>query len=445
MEENKISSDLIRGHIDTIILYSLTGSDKFAQQISDFIEEKSEKKYQINQATLYSSLKRLENLKYVTSYRFDCDDGRRKFFKITELGNEFVKDNLSNWSYSRVIIDKLMGCEYTPHVYITHNNDEKPQESTSEINTDKTVLETPIINQPSQAPTLQIIEDIKPSVVSESETDIKAEQTAKMETTSPQLDSDEKAEDKKEINFRNILNGLIKNAEKPVLPVKEEKQKIEITDLGKATPSEVVDKKIEQKPVETPKVAKFNETIKTTSYSQKAVYVGKADFSDLVGKYAVEGYRIRVSSKSSVKSIGNLYLNKLRFFSILCFLAIPLIEILLLQFAANITITSSIPTIVALSLTVISFFTLAIIYLKDKNKSVFKTITFDGILNACIAVFNLLLLIFALNFVISVDLSVKFNLLSYLVVPIVASINIILYFVIELLLYKTGKFKPAKQ
>ena len=60
--EKSISSDLIRGHIDTIILHTLLDGNKYAQQISDSIEEKSEKNYVINQATLYSSLKRLENL-----------------------------------------------------------------------------------------------------------------------------------------------------------------------------------------------------------------------------------------------------------------------------------------------------------------------------------------------------------------------------------------------
>ena len=36
-----ISSDLIRGHIDTIILHALTENDKYAQQISEVIESKS--------------------------------------------------------------------------------------------------------------------------------------------------------------------------------------------------------------------------------------------------------------------------------------------------------------------------------------------------------------------------------------------------------------------
>ena len=62
MEQKAISSDLIRGHIDTIILYSLISGDKFAQQISDSIEEKSNGEYKMIQATLYSSLKRVETL-----------------------------------------------------------------------------------------------------------------------------------------------------------------------------------------------------------------------------------------------------------------------------------------------------------------------------------------------------------------------------------------------
>ena len=56
-----ISSDLIRGHIDTIILHTLLDGDKYAQQIIDSVDLKSEKQYQLNQATLYSSLKRLES------------------------------------------------------------------------------------------------------------------------------------------------------------------------------------------------------------------------------------------------------------------------------------------------------------------------------------------------------------------------------------------------
>jgi len=89
--EKAISSDLIRGHIDTIILHSLLDGDKFAQQISDSIEAKSEKKYSINQATLYSSLKRLENLKHVNAYWNDSENGRRRFLSLPILAKKSLK------------------------------------------------------------------------------------------------------------------------------------------------------------------------------------------------------------------------------------------------------------------------------------------------------------------------------------------------------------------
>jgi hypothetical protein len=171
----------------------------------------------------------------------------------------------------------------------------------------------------------------------------------------------------------------------------------------------------------------------------------KADFSEVTAKYAQEGYKIRVSTKGPIKVMGNLMLNKLRLFSMLIFLSFPIVEALLLQFVAKISLFSSIPAIVSLSLVVLALAFMLINYLKDKNKVVFKNINFDLILNASIVVFNLLLVTFALNFIFGVDLSVKFNLLSYLIVPIVTSINIIIYFAIELILYKSGKFKPIKK
>ena len=61
--EQSINSDLIRGHIDTIILRSLSDGDKFPQEISDYVFKISNENYSINQATLYSSLKRLETTK----------------------------------------------------------------------------------------------------------------------------------------------------------------------------------------------------------------------------------------------------------------------------------------------------------------------------------------------------------------------------------------------
>jgi PadR family transcriptional regulator PadR len=56
-----IGSDLIRGHINTIILRCLYDGDKYGYDIINEIEKKSGGLYTIKQPTLYSALKRLES------------------------------------------------------------------------------------------------------------------------------------------------------------------------------------------------------------------------------------------------------------------------------------------------------------------------------------------------------------------------------------------------
>lgn len=108
--ELSISSDLIRGHINTIILRALYDRDKYGYEIINEIEEKSRGQYSLKQPTLYSALKRLESQDYVTSYwgTGDTNGGRRKYFQITEKGRAIVEQNLAEWEYSRTIIDSLI-------------------------------------------------------------------------------------------------------------------------------------------------------------------------------------------------------------------------------------------------------------------------------------------------------------------------------------------------
>ena len=104
-----ISSDLIRGHINTIILRCLYDGDKYGYDIINEIEKKSGGLYSLKQPTLYSALKRLESLEYVTSYYGDrSNGGRRRYFSLTQLGRQVTEQNLSEWEYSRTIIDSLI-------------------------------------------------------------------------------------------------------------------------------------------------------------------------------------------------------------------------------------------------------------------------------------------------------------------------------------------------
>ncbi len=107
--EKSVSSDLIRGHINTIILRSLYDGDKYGYEIIAEIERKSHGQYSLKQPSLYSALKRLEKDGYVTSYwGGSVSGGRRKYFSLTEAGKLVSEQNQSEWEYSRTVIDSLI-------------------------------------------------------------------------------------------------------------------------------------------------------------------------------------------------------------------------------------------------------------------------------------------------------------------------------------------------
>ncbi len=401
--EQAISSDLIRGHIDTIILHSLMDGDKFAQQISDFIEAKSNGEYKIIQATLYSSLKRLESLKYVTSYWFDAQDsnGRRKFFKITDLGKETVKNNLNNWSYSRALIDKLVDCTPQP-IYQT-----KVVEKIVEVPVEK------IINAP--------IQDEKTSLLrSQPELDVKQLDMFTKSSTKNKDDIKQAEKSNQEINFRNILNGLIRATQ----PKKQEKQ----TELEPVVKTETSQDKL-----------KFNETITAVDYNaHKANNNGKIDFGDLVIKAAQEGYKIRISSKDSGVSNGKILTNKLNMFSSIFTYFILVLEFLLVYLISNSIINFSALSITLILLLAAIFPILSVIlFLFNPNKRSNKLIYTDSILTSSIIVFNLVLITFAGNLIFGTDLTDLYSLLVYLLLPSILFIDVLIFYIIKFFIAKS--------
>jgi len=104
-----VDSDLIRGHIDTIILKVLSEGNKYGYEICKDVEEKSGGTYELKQPTLYSCLKRLESQGLISSYWEDSDiGGKRHYYKLTKEGKEAYRKNQEEWLRSRQIIDNLI-------------------------------------------------------------------------------------------------------------------------------------------------------------------------------------------------------------------------------------------------------------------------------------------------------------------------------------------------
>lgn len=109
MIDNKVSSDLLRGHTDTIILKLLLDGDKYGYEISKRIIELSNNEYELREATMYSSLKRLEKDEHITSYWGDeSQGGRRKYYHVTASGHEQYRANKQAWDYAQKILSELL-------------------------------------------------------------------------------------------------------------------------------------------------------------------------------------------------------------------------------------------------------------------------------------------------------------------------------------------------
>lgn len=104
-----ISTDLIRGHIDAIVLNVLRESDNYGYGIYKRIMELSGNQYEVKEATLYTALRRLEKAELITSYWGDeTQGGRRKYYRITDQGIERYTHDRKAWVVAKAILAKLI-------------------------------------------------------------------------------------------------------------------------------------------------------------------------------------------------------------------------------------------------------------------------------------------------------------------------------------------------
>lgn len=413
MEQNSISSDLIRGHIDTIILYSLIDGDKFAQQISDSIEQKSNNEYKINQATLYSSLKRLETLKHVSSYMNDAGElGRRKFFRLTAQGKDVIERNLLDWSYSKNIIDRLMDS--------SDDTTQVKEKIVYVCSNDANINPTNVVQEPiSQPSILENNKNLDISVIDNKSTDnlIKENEPEKPKQAPIVI------EEKQEINFRSVLNSLIIKSQKPV-----EKK------LETVTVDNVVENKKQN----------LNETISNESFNKSSLSAGKIDFGDLKIKASKEGYKLSVSSKDSALSSNLLMINKLNLFTAFIILLLALVEFLPIYLVnkQSLNVSSFIVVLFFLAISAYPIYTLIKYFLYKENKNV--KLYSDSILTCAIIIFNLLLLNLAIVFLANMDFSIKANLIKFVYTPVILMFNALIFMAIRYWLSKTKLFNKSK-
>jgi len=104
-----ISSDVIRGYNDTIVLSLLQKGDSYGYEISKQISAISEERYVIKETTLYSTFNRLEKHGYIGSYQGDETHGRKRiYYRITEAGRRYYREKCDEWLLTTEVLGSFI-------------------------------------------------------------------------------------------------------------------------------------------------------------------------------------------------------------------------------------------------------------------------------------------------------------------------------------------------
>lgn len=108
----EISSDVIRGYNDTIILYILKNNPSYGYEISKNIKDISDGKYVIKETTLYSAFTRMEKNGFIESFVANPDpEGngkKRTYYRVTSAGEEYYKEKCAEWKLTKEVIEKFI-------------------------------------------------------------------------------------------------------------------------------------------------------------------------------------------------------------------------------------------------------------------------------------------------------------------------------------------------
>lgn len=107
---NGISSDIIRGYNDTMILYLLLDKPSYGYEISKDIKELSGEKYVIKETTLYSAFTRMEKNGYIQSFPDNSNPSgkRRTYYRITDSGRQYYREKCDEWLITKEVVEKFI-------------------------------------------------------------------------------------------------------------------------------------------------------------------------------------------------------------------------------------------------------------------------------------------------------------------------------------------------
>lgn len=104
-----ISSDVIRGYNDTMILYLLMQEPSYGYEITKRIKGMTDEKYVMKETTLYSAFARMEKNGYISSFSSDEVNGKKRtYYRITDVGKEYYRTKCEEWILTKEVVEKFI-------------------------------------------------------------------------------------------------------------------------------------------------------------------------------------------------------------------------------------------------------------------------------------------------------------------------------------------------
>ena len=104
-----MKADLMRGHVDALVLATLEGGSLHGYAIIEALFEQSDGVLELPTGSVYPALRRLEEARYVSGRWSVVDGRRRRTYQLTRAGRRALAEERTEWQRFTAAVHGILG------------------------------------------------------------------------------------------------------------------------------------------------------------------------------------------------------------------------------------------------------------------------------------------------------------------------------------------------
>ncbi|TSB46126.1 PadR family transcriptional regulator [Alkalicoccobacillus porphyridii] len=101
-----MDKEMMKGSIDLLLLSLISQEDLYGYEMVKRLKQLSEEAYAMSEGTLYPALKRMEKKGWISSYWKETDNGRRKYYQMTDEGAKELARKKKDWAFLQTLVER---------------------------------------------------------------------------------------------------------------------------------------------------------------------------------------------------------------------------------------------------------------------------------------------------------------------------------------------------